>query len=63
MKSKFEGVLVMDGFNYNNVPIRKYTDIGYFNEARQNQKYVEAEKARKAQQENVKNQKNDEKSM
>lgn len=45
----------MNGTNNNFVPVRKYTDIGYFNEARQNQKYVEAYEAEKAKEEKTKN--------
>ena len=54
----------MDGINYNYAGhIRKYTDIGYFNEARQNQKYVEAYEAEKAQQEKAKSQEQNERTM
>lgn len=54
----------MNGLNNNKfAPVRKYTDIGYFNEARQNQKYVEAYEAEKAQQEKAKKQEQNEKTM
>ncbi len=54
----------MDGINYNfDKNIRKYTEIGYFNEARQNQKNDETETEKNLQQEKAKSQEQNERTM